>query len=177
MKRGLLHTQAEGCVTQRKMIAITVACLKWAVVEKFRGYLLGSWFEVIMDNNLLCHLQTAKLGVIEQRWVAQLSVFNFEVKYRPGKSNAAADALSRQEFAGEPESDPDADWNVCVAICSVISRGTALGPALALKGVECTRLRRLSLEKKLSLVSKATPIHFPATLGNSWLSFRKATLF
>ncbi|KAF7707222.1 hypothetical protein HF521_018440 [Silurus meridionalis] len=79
---------------------LELLALKWAVVEKFCGYLLGSWFEVITDNNPLCHLQTAKLGAIEQRWVAQLSVFNFEVKYRPGKNNAAADALSRQEFAG-----------------------------------------------------------------------------
>lgn len=122
---------------------LELLALKWAVVEKFRGYLLGSWFEVITDNNPLCHLQTAKLGAIEQRWVAQLSVFNFEVKYRPGKSNAAADALSRQEFAGEPESDPDVDWDECVAICSVFSRGTALEPELALKGLECCRLRQI----------------------------------
>ncbi|KAL1278989.1 hypothetical protein QQF64_025662 [Cirrhinus molitorella] len=98
---------------------------------------------VITDNNPLCHLQTIKLGAVEQRWVAQLSVFNFEVKYRPGKSNAKADALSREEFAGELESDPEADWDECVTICSVVSRGTALGPALALKGVECTRLRQI----------------------------------
>ncbi len=113
---------------------LELLALKWAVVEKFRGYLLGSWFEVITDNNPLCHLQTAKLGAIEQRWVAQLSVFNFEVKYRPGKSNAAADALSRQEFAGEPESDPDADWNECVAICSVISQGNSLGTCTRIEG-------------------------------------------
>ncbi|KAI5626698.1 hypothetical protein C0J50_13742 [Silurus asotus] len=122
---------------------LELLALKWAVVEKFRGYLLGSWFEVITDNNPLCHLQTAKLGAIEQRWVAQLSVFNFEVKYRPGRNNAAADALSRQEFAGEPGPDPDADWDQGVAICSVISRGTALDTELALKGLECGRLRQI----------------------------------
>lgn len=55
---------------------------------------------VFTDNNPLCHLKTAKLGAIEQRWVAQLSVFDFEVKYRPGSSNAAADAVSRQELQG-----------------------------------------------------------------------------
>lgn len=76
--------------------------MKWAVAEKFRGYLLGSKFVVLTDNNPLCHLKTAKLGAVEQRWVAQLSVFDFEVKYRPGSSNAAADALSRQKFAREP---------------------------------------------------------------------------
>lgn len=39
-----------------------------------------------MYNNPLYHLQTAKLGAIKQSWVAQLC-FNFELKYRPGKSN------------------------------------------------------------------------------------------
>lgn len=53
---------------------LELLALRWVVVEKIRSYLLGSWFEVITDNNLLCYLQTAKLGVIEQRWVAQLSV-------------------------------------------------------------------------------------------------------
>ncbi len=41
------------------------------------------------------------------------------------------------------ESDPDVDWNECVEFRSVISRGTALGPGVALKGVECARLRQI----------------------------------
>ncbi|GAA6088000.1 zinc finger CCHC domain-containing protein 18-like [Tachysurus ichikawai] len=49
----------------------------------------------------------------------------------------------RQEFAGEPGPDPDADWDDCVAICGVIRRGTTLEPELALKGVECSRLRQI----------------------------------
>ena len=36
--------------------------LKWAVTEKFRGYLLGSECTVMTDNNLPSHLQTANLG-------------------------------------------------------------------------------------------------------------------
>lgn len=59
---------------------LELLALKWAVSEKFRGYLLGSKFTVITDNNPLCHLDTARLGAIEQRWVAQLAVFDFEVK-------------------------------------------------------------------------------------------------
>ncbi|KAJ8014436.1 hypothetical protein DPEC_G00040200 [Dallia pectoralis] len=68
-----------------------------------------------------------KLGAIEQRWVAQLAVFDFEVKYRPGRCNAAADALSRQPFAGEPEAAyDDAEFDGCTAICNIIWKGTAL---------------------------------------------------
>ncbi len=88
---------------------LELLALKWAVSEKFQGYLLGSKFVVITDNNPICHLKTAKLGAVEQRWVAQLAVFDFEVKYRPGRHNAAADALSRQPLAGEPANPEDVE--------------------------------------------------------------------
>lgn len=75
---------------------LELLALKWAVTEKFREYLLGNHFTILTDNNPLSHLQTAKLGAIEQRWAAQLASFNFSIKYRPGRSNGNADALSRQ---------------------------------------------------------------------------------
>ncbi len=77
--------------------------LKWAMTEKFREYLLGSQCVVFTDNNPLSHLSTAKLGATEQRWAAQLAAFNFQIRYRSGKSNRNTDALSRQNF---PEEGP-----------------------------------------------------------------------
>ena len=50
---------------------------------------------VVTDNNPLAHLQTAKLGAVEQRWVAQLASFDYTIKYRPGKDHTNADVLSR----------------------------------------------------------------------------------
>ena len=47
------------------------------------------------DRNPLAHLETAKLGACEMRWVAQLAAFNFDVRFRSGVSNKCADALSR----------------------------------------------------------------------------------
>lgn len=47
------------------------------------------------DNNPVAHLQNAKLGAVEQRWVAQMAAFDFEVKYRAGRENMNADALFR----------------------------------------------------------------------------------
>ena len=75
---------------------LELLALKWAIAEKFRDYLVGSKFVVYTDNNPLAHLQNAKLGATEQRWVAQLAPFNMEVKFRPGKVNRCADALSRR---------------------------------------------------------------------------------
>lgn len=106
---------------------LELLALKWAVVEKFRGYLLGSKFTVLTDNNPLCHLNTAKLGAIEQRWVAQLAVFDFDVQYRPGRCNTAANALSRRPgLEGTEVVTEDSEFDDCVAICSGLRTGTAL---------------------------------------------------
>ena len=76
--------------------------LKWALTEKFREYLLGQRCIIFTDNNPLSHLSTAKLGALEQRWVAQMAPFNYKVKYRSGRQNRNADALSRQNPSDHP---------------------------------------------------------------------------
>lgn len=48
------------------------------------------------DNNPLSHLHSAKLGANERRWAA----FDFELKYRSGRSYRNADAFSRQYMSG-----------------------------------------------------------------------------
>lgn len=83
---------------------LELLALKLAVTEKFRTYLLGSKFEVFTDNNPLKYLQTtAKLGALEQRWAAQLALFDFTINYRSGRSNANANALSRQPHGPVPD--------------------------------------------------------------------------
>lgn len=43
---------------------LELLAFKWAVSEKFRGYLLGSKFVVFTNSNPLCHLKSAKLGAV-----------------------------------------------------------------------------------------------------------------
>lgn len=71
--------------------------LKWAICEKFRDYLFyAPHFTVFTDNNPLTYiLSTAKLNAVGHRWVGQLADFQFDIKYRPGKTNIDADTLSR----------------------------------------------------------------------------------
>ena len=71
---------------------------KWAVTEKFQDYLLGSWFQVYMDNNPLAYVQESKLDASQIRWLSELALFNFTIKYQTGCSNRAADALSHHPF-------------------------------------------------------------------------------
>ncbi len=76
------------------------------------------------DDNPLCYLNTtAKLGVLDQRWAAQLALFNFTIRYRPGKQNQAADALSRLPLGETP---PEREEDGEVGINSVWACSTAI---------------------------------------------------
>ena len=71
--------------------------LKWPVCEQFWDYLYYSQgFIVYTDNNPLTFILTsAHLEAAGRHWVAELSGFKFDIKYRPGKANGDADELSR----------------------------------------------------------------------------------
>ena len=71
--------------------------LKWAITEKFRDYLFYvPQVTVFTDNNPLTYVfSTAKLNATGYRWLADLSNFRLEIKYRPGRLNTVADTLSR----------------------------------------------------------------------------------
>ncbi len=74
---------------------LELLAMKWAMSEKFKDYLWGAKVLVITDNNPLVHLRTAKLGAVEQRWVAQLANYDYQLQYRPGREYTNADVLSR----------------------------------------------------------------------------------
>ena len=74
---------------------LELLALKWAVCEKFKDYLIGSKFTVLTDNNPLTYICTSHLGASQICWLSDLALFDFEIKYRAGKSNQVADALSQ----------------------------------------------------------------------------------
>ena len=62
-------------------VKLELLALKWAVCDKFKDYLLGSKFTVLTDNNPLCYVKTSKLGASQIRWLSDLALFDFEIKY------------------------------------------------------------------------------------------------
>ncbi len=87
---------------------------------------------VVTDNNPLTYvLTTAKLDATGQRSIADLSNYNFTIKYRSGKKNVDADALSRQHLGEVEESNfPE----IIKAISSSISADRPFAEGLAVSG-------------------------------------------
>ncbi|KAK3741212.1 hypothetical protein QZH41_006221 [Actinostola sp. cb2023] len=111
--------------TNYSSMKLELLALKWAVTEKFRSYLLGSKFVVYTDNNPLKYLNTAKLGALEQRWAAQLALFDFTITFRSGKSNANANGLSRNPVGKEPVVNEEDGYT---AIESILAQPTTTIP-------------------------------------------------
>ena len=92
---------------------LELLALKWVVCDKFKDYLLGSKFTVLMDNNPLCYVKTSKLGASQIRWLSDLALFDFDIKYRAGRKNQVADALSHRPLNPDSSSeskDDDDNW-------------------------------------------------------------------
>jgi hypothetical protein len=76
-------------VHEKELLAIVHAINIW------RPYLEGQKFTAITDHASLEYIRTQKtLSRRQARWLEVLQSADFDVKYRPGKQNVVADALS-----------------------------------------------------------------------------------
>ena len=88
--RNLTDVERRYSQTEKEALALVWAC------ERFNLYVYGRDFELETDHKPLecIYKSTSKPSARIERWVLHLQSYNFQVVYRPGKTNIA-DALSR----------------------------------------------------------------------------------
>ena len=92
--RGLTKAESNYSVTELELLSLVTA------IREYHVYLASKKFTILTDHEALKYLQnmknftTGRLG----RWSLLLSEYEFEVIYKKGSLNTAADALSRREY-------------------------------------------------------------------------------
>ncbi|CAL9221332.1 unnamed protein product [Arabidopsis halleri] len=94
ISRHLKGKQLHLSIYEKELLAVVFAVQKW------RHYLLSSHFIIKTDQRSLKYLLEQRLNTpIQQQWLPKLLEFDYEIQYKQGKDNIAADALSRVEGA------------------------------------------------------------------------------
>lgn len=92
ISRHLKGKQLTLSIYEKELLAVVFAVQKW------RHYLLTSQFIIKTDQRSLKYLLEQRLNTpIQQQWLPKLLEFDYEIQYKQGKDNVAADALSRVE--------------------------------------------------------------------------------
>lgn len=91
ISRTLRKPEENYATNEREMLAII-----WAL-QNLRNYLYGTAkIKILTDHQPLTHALSNKNSNSKlRRWKAILEEYNYELQYKPGKSNIVADALSR----------------------------------------------------------------------------------
>ena len=88
---------------------IVLFILRLQLILITREYLYGSKFRILTDSHPLSRIMKSKQTAADLSKLADLSDFNFDIEYRSGRSDAAADALRRNPVVTSGSDSEDDD--------------------------------------------------------------------
>lgn len=92
ISRQLKGKQLHLSIYEKELLAVVFAVQKW------RHYLLTKHFMIRTDQRSIKYLLEQRLNtLVQQQWLPKLLEFDYEIQYKQGKNNVAADALARVE--------------------------------------------------------------------------------
>lgn len=110
--RSLTACERAYSVTELEMLAMICA------IKQFHCYLANSPFTVYTDHISLKYLQSLKMSTSGRllRWSLQLQQYTFDVRYKKGKTNTNADALSRRSYPISSDGHDDAEEHLLAQV-------------------------------------------------------------
>jgi hypothetical protein len=91
ISKQLLERHLGQSIYEKEMLSILHA------VDLWHPYLLGKHFQIKTDHQSLKYfLEQCSSSPEQQKWVTKLFGYDYEIIYKKGKENVAADALSRK---------------------------------------------------------------------------------
>ena len=104
-------TQCKYSTGEKELLSVV------KIFEKFHSLLYGSFSIVNVDHLPLKWLLKKKGPIASRlaRWLLRLSMYEFDIKYKPGKANGNADGLSRMPDY-PPDDDEDEEFILSITI-------------------------------------------------------------
>ncbi|XP_042952257.1 uncharacterized protein LOC122289342 [Carya illinoinensis] len=98
-------------------------------IKSWRPYLLGRRFKICTDQKSLRHLLEQRITTPEQqKWVAKLLGFDYEIVYKPRRENGVADVLSRSGLNYELVAISGPIWEIWDDLRKATKEDAILGP-------------------------------------------------
>ncbi|KAJ0745438.1 putative nucleotidyltransferase, Ribonuclease H [Helianthus annuus] len=92
ISKALSNKQQSLSVYEKELMAIIMAVKHW------HHYLVAKHFVIKTDHQSLKHLLEQKIVTpLQQKWLSKLLGYDYEISYKKGVENVAADALSRMQ--------------------------------------------------------------------------------
>ena len=166
------QTQQNWKIHDQELGAIVFAFEKW------RHYLEGSKYTIRVQtdhNNLQYFFKAKTLNSKQARWAQMLAAYDFQIEYKPGKTNPADPPSRRPDYLQEGEGEADIGLLPTLQQKLKLKKLLVLGMKEEATGTPPGRRRNGAGTHSIDFSGQDVPSYFP--IGKSGSSYEKRRLY